>query len=157
MGVWGYADSSHARDTDTSRGRTGYVFLSGGAAISWRSGMMKLVTHSSCESEYVGLSEAGNEAVYLSQLQGELGIGHHGVVLMGESESSLKLATNRVFHQKSKHIQLRYHSLRDRVVEGTIELCKVDTRLSAADMLTKNVGVGVLKMCKQLTGMTKSG
>ena len=51
------------------------VFLSAGAAISWRSSMTKLVTHSSCESEYVGLSEAGNEAVYLNQLQGEMKIG----------------------------------------------------------------------------------
>ena len=54
--VWGYADSGHVGDSDTSRGRTGYVFLIGGALVSWRSGMMKLVTHSSCESEYVGLS-----------------------------------------------------------------------------------------------------
>lgn len=119
--------------------------------------MMTLVTHSSCDSEYVGLSEAGNEAVYLSQLQGEMEIGHHGVVLMGDNESSLKLATNPVFHQKSKHIQLRYHSHWDKVAEGAVELCKVDTGLNAADMLTKNVGVEVLKMCKQLAGMTKSG
>ena len=62
--VWGYSDSGHARDKETSIGRTGYVFLSASAAISWRSSMMKLVTHSSCESEYVGLSEVGNEAVY---------------------------------------------------------------------------------------------
>ena len=63
--VWGYSDSGHAEERETCRGRSGYVFLSVGAAISWRSSMMKLVTHSSCESEYVGLSEAGNEAVYL--------------------------------------------------------------------------------------------
>ena len=66
--VWGYADSGHAGDSASSRGRTGYVFLNGGAAVSWRSSMMKVVTHSSCKSEYVGLSEAGNEAVYLKQL-----------------------------------------------------------------------------------------
>ena len=157
MPVWGYADSGHAGDLDTSRGRTGYVFLSGGAAVSWRSGMMKLVTHSSCESEYVGLSEAANEAVYLNQLQGELGIGKKGVLLMGDNESSLKLATNPVFHQKSKHIQRRYHSLRDRVADGLLELCKVDTGFNATDMMTKNVGAGVLKICNSLVGMIESG
>ena len=63
--VWGYSDSGHANDRETSRGRTGSVFLSDGAPISWRSSMMKLITHSSCESEYVGLSEGGDEVVYL--------------------------------------------------------------------------------------------
>ena len=58
MEGWGYSDSGHASDVETSRGRSGYVFLSVGAAISWRSSMMKLVTHSSCESENLGLSDA---------------------------------------------------------------------------------------------------
>ena len=68
MGVWGYSDDGHAKDRETSRGKNGYVFMSAGAAVSWGSSMMKVVTHSSCESEYVGLSEAGNEAIYLQQL-----------------------------------------------------------------------------------------
>ena len=155
--VWGYSDSSHAGEKVTSRGRTRYVFMSGGAAISWRSSMMRVVTYSNCESEYVGLSESGNEAVYLQQLQGELGIGKKGVLLMGDSESSLKLAENPVFHQKSKHILIRFHSLRDRVEAGTIELCWVDTGLNATDVLTKSVGVGVLKVCKGLIGMVPAG
>ena len=69
----------------------------------------------------------------------------------------MKLATNLVFHQRSKHIRKKYHSLRDRVAEGLIELCKVDTGLNVADMFTKNVGVGMLKICKGLVGMVKSG
>ena len=157
VGVWGYSDSGHAGDRETSRGRSGYIFLSAGAAISWRSSMMKVVTHSSCESEYVGLSESGNEAIYLTQLQGELGVGNSSVLLYGDNESSLKLAENPVFHQRSKHILLKYHSLRDRVASGMIELCKVDTGLNAADMMTKNVGVGILRVCKQLAGMVISG
>ena len=119
--------------------------------------MMKIVTHSSCESEYVGLSEAGNEAVYLQQLQGELRIGSEKVLLLGDNESSLKLAMNPVFHQRSKHIRIKYHSLRDRIEEGLIELGKVDTGLNAADMLTKHVGVGIQKVCKGLVGMVDSG
>ena len=115
--------------------------------------MMNVVTHSSCESEYVGLSESGNEAIYLNQLQGELNVGGPSVLLYSDNESSLKLAENPVFHQRSKHILLKYHSLRDRVETGLIELSKVDTGLNAADMMTKSVGVGTLKVCKQLAGM----
>ena len=77
--------------------------------------MMKVVTYCTCESEYVGLSESGNEALYLLQLQGELDIGGPGVLLYGDNESSIKLAKNPVFHQRSKHILIIYHSLRDRV------------------------------------------
>ena len=89
----GYSDSSHGNDEATRKGRGGYVFNSGGAAISWRSSLLDTVTHSNCEIEYVALSTAGNEALYLSQLQGELGIvGRAGVLLLGDNESSLKLA-----------------------------------------------------------------
>ena len=65
------------------------------------------VTHCSCESEYVGLNESRNEAIYLTQLQGELGVGNSSVLLYGDNESSLKLAENPLFHQRSKHILLR--------------------------------------------------
>ena len=90
--VWGYSDSGHAGEKETSRGRAGYIFMSAGAAISWRSSMLKEVTHNSCESEYIGLSNAGNEAIYLQQLQEEMKIGKKGVLLYGDNESSLKLA-----------------------------------------------------------------
>ena len=155
--VWGYSASGHAGERETFRGRTGYVFMSAGAAISWRSSMMKLITHSSWESEYVGVSEAANEAVYLHQLQGEMQIGKANVLLMGDNESSLKLALNPVFHERSKQIRIKHHSLCDRVEEGLIELCKVDSGLNDADMLTKNVGVGVPKFCKAIVGMVTSG
>ena len=60
--VWRYFDAGHVGDKETSKGRSGYVLMSVGAANNWRSFMMKFVTHRSCESECVGLSEAGNEA-----------------------------------------------------------------------------------------------
>ena len=75
------------------------------------------------------------------------------MLLYGDNESSLKLAENPVFHQRSKDILLKYHSLRDRVETGLIELCKVDTGLNAADMMTKSVGVGILRVCKKLAGI----
>ena len=56
-----------------------------------------------------------------------MNIGKGSVLLLGDNVSSLKLALNLVFHQRYKHIRIKYHSLRDRVEEGLIELCKVDT------------------------------
>ena len=84
---------------------------------------------------YEGLSEAGNESVYLHQLQEEIGIGNSNVILLGDNESFLKLAMNPMSHQRSKHIRIKNHSLRDRVKEGLIELRKVDTGLNEANMI----------------------
>ena len=77
--MWGYADSGHTRDGETSRGRLGYAFVSVGAAMSWSNSLMKILTHRSCESEFVGLSDAGNDAMFLSELQEEMGIALEGV------------------------------------------------------------------------------
>ena len=79
--------------------------------------------------------------MYLGELQGEMGVGKPSVI---------KLLMNLIFHQRSKHIHLTYHSLRDWVERGLIDLRKVDSGLNAADMLTKHVGVGDLKTCKGL-------
>ena len=85
--------------------------------------MLEAVTHSNCECEYVALSTTGNEALYLRQLQGELGIASGaGVFLPGDNESFLKLAENPVFHRRSKHIELKWHSIRERVAKGLIRL-----------------------------------
>ena len=114
----GYSDASHGDDVDTRKGRAGYVFLSAGAAVSWKSSLLETVTHSSCESEYLALSSAYNGAIYLSRMQGELGIGGKGSVLIfGDNESSMKLDENLVFHKRSKHIEIKWHSIRERVAK----------------------------------------
>ena len=63
--VWGYTDAGHEAAIEEGRGRQGHLFISGGSAISWRSSLLRTITHSSCESEYLGLSAAANEAIYL--------------------------------------------------------------------------------------------
>lgn len=151
--MWGYSNLGHAGDKVISEGRSGYVFLSVGAAINWRSAMMKVVTQNSSESEYVGLSEVGNEAMYSTQMQGEMGIGKKGILLLWDRKSSLKLAIDSAVHQRSKHICIKYHLLRDRVEA----LCKIDTSLNVANMLTKHLGAGVLRTCKALVGVSTSG
>ena len=62
-------------------------------------------------------------------------IGKMSVLLLGDNESSLKLAMNPLFHQRSKHIHIKYHSLRERIEEGLIELCEIDTGLNVADIV----------------------
>ena len=111
--VWGYSDAGHGGSTEEGRGRQGHVFISGGDAISWRSSLLGTITDSSCEREYMGLSAAANEAIYLRQLQKELKIvtSDKATLIVGDNESCQKLAENPVFHRRSKHILAKYHSI----------------------------------------------
>ena len=70
--LWGYMDVSHASCPDTGKGRAGYVFISAGNAVSWSSKRLGSASLSSCESEYMGLTLAAQEASFLSQLKGEM-------------------------------------------------------------------------------------
>ena len=71
--IWGFCDSSHLTCRDTGRSRGAYAFLKAGGAISWMSKLLPNATLSRCcESEYVALSVAGQEASYLRHLQLEI-------------------------------------------------------------------------------------
>ena len=89
----------------------------------------------------------------MSQMQKKLGIGGGSVMLLGDNESSLKLVENPVFHKRSKHIEIKYHSVRERVSKKKISLQFVKSEDQAADMLTKAVSVKVLKKNCDLVGL----
>ena len=151
--VWGYSDASYGSDPDTKRGRSGYIFMSGGGAVSWGSKLQEVVALSSTESEYMAMAYAVQEASYLQTFQKEMGVDQEGVVLLCDNQSAIKLAKNPIFHKRSKHIAIKYHYIREKVESGEVELAFVATRDMAADQLTKHVGVGVLNTGKDLMGM----
>lgn len=155
--LWGYCDSSHLTCPDTGRSRAGYVFLSAGGAISWQSKLVGNASLSSCESEYMGLSMATQEASFLRQLQlqmqGAAGVPAPMRVYL-DSQPALDLVNNPVYHARSKQILAKYHFVRDRVhKEKELVLIKISASQMGADMLTKNAGVGVVRHNKKLLGM----
>ncbi|RYA67734.1 hypothetical protein DD598_27140 [Enterobacter cloacae complex sp. 2DZ2F16B1] len=84
-------------------------------------------------------TEAAKEAVWLSQLVGDLGIAGDAPILHCDSQSAIALARNPVFHAKTKHIEVRYHFIRTLLEEGQLKLGKVHTSENPADMFTKVV------------------
>ena len=83
--------------------------------------------------------------MYLSQMQGELGVGGKGgVLIFGNNENSVKLAENPLFHKRSKHIEIKWHSIKERVAKKKIRLEFVKSEDQAADMMTNAVPVKVL-------------
>ena len=91
------------------------------------------------------LTRATQEALYLQQLQAELGIDHEGlgVLLLCGNQSPMKIAQNPVSHAQSKRIAIRYHFIQEKVGSGEMELQFVRTKVMVADQLTKNVGLKV--------------
>ena len=156
VAVWGYSDASYGSDDKTKRGRSGFVFMSGGAAVSWGSKLQDVVALSSTEAEYMAICYAMQEGLYLTMLQSEMGVKPEegGTLLLVDNQSSIKLAKNPVFHKRSKHIAIRFHFIREKVESGEMSLEFVRTHAMAADQLTKHVGVKVLVVGKKLMGMT---
>lgn len=142
--VSGFSDSDFAADLDNRRSTSGYVFTAGGSAISWRSKQQDLVTLSTMEAEYVGLTEAAKEMLWLQRLQSDIKERSGSTIYMsksqilhGDNQGSIQLASNPKYHARSKHINVKYHFLRDLVTTGAVVLNWIPTQTMTADVLTK--------------------
>jgi hypothetical protein len=126
-------------DQDSRRSTTGYVFTVGGTTVSWISKLKKVVALSTTEAEYVVVTEASKEMIWLQRFMEELGKKQENNRLYCDNESAIHLANNSTFHSKTKHIQLRYHFIRSILEDGHLKLEKIHTSQNPADMLTKGV------------------
>ena len=123
----GYVDADMAGDKDTRRSTTGYVFTIGGTAVSWASKLQKIVSLSTTKAEYVALTEASKEILWLDKFLEELGYKQDNCVLNSDSQSAIHLAKNATFHARTKHIEVRYHFIRTLLEEGQLKLAKKNT------------------------------
>ena len=146
----GYVDSNYAGNIDDRRSTTGYVFTLSGGPIYWRSTLQSLVAMSTTEVEYMAVAEAAKEALWLKGLVKVLGLNQGGVQLHCDSQSAIYLAKHQVYHARTKHIDVRFHKIRELTVTREIILEKIDTSENAADMLTKLVPTNKFKHCLDL-------
>ena len=136
--IIGYSDADWAGDVQDRRSTSGNVFLLGGGAITLSSRKQSSVALSTVEAEYMALRVAKQEGPWLRQLQEELGVTEAGSTLIFEdNQGAISMAKNAVFHKRTKHVQIRYHFVREAVEKGTItlEYCSTDNML--ADSFTK--------------------
>lgn len=136
--ISGYCDADYANDNFDRKSYGGYVFKLSGSAISWRSQKQRTVVLSTTEAEYVSLSEASKEAMYLRNLMEEMGLEYLMDVKLGTDNQGAKLlAENSVYHARTKHIATRYHFVRQLVADKLINIYYVPTEVMPADILTK--------------------
>lgn len=152
--ILGFVDADWANCPEDRKSYTGFVFILAGCPVSWESRKQRTVTLSSTEAEYMALSEASKEAIYLKRLVSNLGFNSMAhVCIRCDNNGARKLAENPVFHNRSKHIDVRHHFVREALKSGVMEIQYTPTGEMAADLLTK--GVPKLKhlKCLELLGM----
>jgi hypothetical protein len=149
----GYVDADLAGDVDSRKSTTGFVYTLGGTAVCWTSRLQKIVALSTTEAEYVAVTEAGKEMVWLQGFLDELGRKNEKGILHSDSQSAIFLAKNPAYHSRTKHIQLRYHFIRSLLESEQLLLEKIRGTENLADMLTKGVTIEKLKLCTTSVGL----
>jgi hypothetical protein len=134
-----YCDSDLASNIDKSKNTSRTMFFLGNCLVSLQSLKQKVVALSSCEAEYIATTTAVTQALWLSRLLGEL-LDRNVEVVELKMDSALALAKNPVFHERSKHIRIKYHIIRSCLEDGSIKADHIATSNQLADILTKSLG-----------------
>jgi hypothetical protein len=150
----GYSDADFAGDVDDRKSTSGMVFTLGGSAICWQSQKQKVIALSSCEAEYMAATTAACQGVWLRRMLGEL-LGQAGgaVTLYVDNKSAIQLCKNPVFHDRSKHIETRFHFIRECVQDGKIAVEYVPTGEQLADIMTKALPRAKFQELRQKLGV----
>jgi hypothetical protein len=133
----GFTDADWAGDTTDRKSTSGNVFTLYEGAIVWAATKQKTVANSSVESEYVALAFAVKEALWLLTWIREMGFNIPSITVQMDSNGALDLAKNAQFSQRTKHIDIKHHFIRDHMEKGDIELLYLPTDKNTADILTK--------------------
>lgn len=133
----GYSDADGATQ-EHRHAISGYAFLIDGGAVSWSSRKQELITLSTAEAEYVAATHAAKEALWLRRLLFELIPSLEApTVLFCDNQAALRLIQNDNFHARTRHIDKRYHFIREVAQNGTLQLTYCPTDDMVADILTK--------------------
>ncbi|GKA42215.1 retrovirus-related pol polyprotein from transposon TNT 1-94, partial [Tanacetum coccineum] len=135
-----YVDADHAGCQDTRRSTSGSMKLLGETLVSWSSKRQKSVVISSMKAEYIALSGCCSQVLWMRSQLTDYGLGFNKIPMYCDSKSVIALCCNNVQHSRSKHIDIRFHFIKEQVENGVVDLYFVDTEYQLADIFTKSLG-----------------
>ena len=119
----GFADADWAGDVDTRKSTSGYVFQIGSSTVSWSSKRQTMVALSTTEAEYVALSYATQETIWLRKLLESIGLKQHIATTINEdNQSTISLVKNPKQQTRTKHIDIKYHYVRETVERNCVNV-----------------------------------
>jgi hypothetical protein len=153
-GFMAYADADWGSDPHLRCSTSGYLLTLAGAAISWSARVQKTVALSSTEAEYMSLSDASRQLVWVKSLMREIGFQMGPLPLCGDNQGAIFIASNPVQERRTKHIDIRFHYIREVVEQGDIKLFYIPMDKNVTDMLTKNLSRDKFQSCRSHLGIT---
>jgi hypothetical protein len=152
----GYSDSDLAGDVNDRESTSGLMFFLAGGPIAWQSAKQKVVALSSCEAEYIVAAGAACEGVWLARLLAELtGSKILAPKLKVDNKSAIALMKNPVHHDRSKHIDIKIHFIRECCDNKLIDVEFIGTEFQLSDILTKALGRVRFQELRHGIGMKK--
>lgn len=154
----GYADADWGGDLETRRSTTGYVFKVYGGVVAWKSRRQPTVALSTTEAEYMASADAAKQATWRRLLLHDLQLGppkYSPIQILNDNNGCIALSKNPVHHDKSKHIAMRHHFLREKVEDGSIDLSHVSSANNITDLLTKSIPADTFSRLCKLLGVTR--
>ena len=152
--VVGYTDADWAGDRMDGKSTSGYFTFVGGNLVTWRSKKQKVVSRSSAEAEFRGMVHGVCELLWIKRILRDLGIALTAPMqLCCDNKSAVKIANNPVQHDRTKHVEIDRHFIKDHLEKKTIELPHVSSEDQLADMMTKAVCGRVFECSLNKLGM----
>jgi hypothetical protein len=137
LSLCGYSDADFVGCHLERKSTSGTCQFLGTSLVSWSSRKQSSVAQSTTEAEYVAVASCCSQLLWMMATLRDFGLDFHHVPLLCDSTSAISVAKNPVLHSKTKHIDVRFHFLRDHYEKGDIDLRHVATHRQLADILTK--------------------